>query len=119
VNRPLRYRVLVRDGPRVRRDRFDDLAAALDAIERRGRELAESVDRKPVKSLLGRDYEPVQQVRARLELRGPGVRAGVDVRGDGSAEAFTGRVRRALVEQRGGESAYDALRRAIGPSRGS
>jgi hypothetical protein len=54
-------------------------------------------------------------VIARLELTGPGrLRAGLDVRGDGSSEAFTGRVRRRLVEQRGDESAYDALRRAIG-----
>jgi hypothetical protein len=35
------------------------------------------------------------------------------VRGDGSSEAFTGRVRRRVLDQRDDESAFDALRRAV------
>jgi hypothetical protein len=56
----------------------------------------------------------VQIVVGRLELRGPArLRAGVDIRGDGSSEAFTGQVRRQVVPQQSGESSYDALRRAL------
>jgi hypothetical protein len=105
---------VVREGPRVSRERFGGLGEALDALERRGRALEETADLEPVSTLIGRDYEPVQQVAARLELRGRGVSAGVDVRGDGSSEAYTGRLRKQLVEQRAGESPYDALRRVIG-----
>jgi hypothetical protein len=108
------YRVTVRSGAKIRHERFESLEAALDAIERDGRELERGADARPVGGRMMRRMEPVQQVVARLELAGPGrLRAGVDVRGDGSSEAFTGRLRRRLVDQRRRESAYDALRRAM------
>jgi hypothetical protein len=107
------FTVTIRSGPKVTRERFESLAGALDAIERRGHELERGADATGVGGTLMRRLEPVQQVVARLELKGPGgLRAGVDVRGDGSSEAFTGRVRRRVVDQRRRESAYDALRRA-------
>jgi hypothetical protein len=103
----------VRAGGKVDRSRHADMKAALTAIEARGRELERTADAKP-RAPFGRTFEPVQQVVARLELSGPGrVRAGVDIRGDGSAESWTGRLRRDILEQRRGESPYDALRRAV------
>jgi hypothetical protein len=108
------YTVTVRNGPRVEKERFGDLDSALAELERRARGLEGEVSRRTVDLKVGRRFEPVQQVAARVELSGPGrLRAGVDVRGDGSAECYTGRLRRRLVEQAEGESPYDALRRAI------
>jgi hypothetical protein len=109
-----RYTLTIRAQPRTEKERFADLGDALSAVEARGRELAAGPHEPAVGGTLIRRLEPVQIVVARLELSGPrGLRAGVDVRGDGSSEAFTGRLRRRVVEQRNGESAYDALRRAV------
>ena len=110
------YRVVVRSGPRVERLEAGSLDAALELTEQRARALAEGPGRRPV-DLRYRTFEPVQQVAHRIELAGgrgrTSVRAGVDVRGDGSVEAWTGRVRRRLVDQEPGESPYAALRRTL------
>jgi hypothetical protein len=107
------YMVTIRRGPKVERSRYEQLAEALDAIESSGRELERSADATPVGGTVMRRIDPAHQVVARLELSRP--RAGVDIRGDGSSEAYTGRLRRRLIEQRRGESAYDALRRRLSP----
>ena len=108
------YTVVVRAGARVRKQQHRGLDDALLALEAEGRELAAGAHARPQGGTLIRRLDPVQIVVARLELSGPrGLRAGVDVRGDGSSEAFTGRMRRRVVEQRGDESPYDALRRAL------
>jgi hypothetical protein len=109
-----RYSLKTRSGAKVERARFGELGDALSALESRGEELQDGANTRTVDLKMGRRFEPVQQVVARLELAGPGgLRAGVDVRGDGSAEAWTGRLRRKLVVQVKGESPYDALRRAV------
>ena len=109
-----RFTVLVRTGGKVRKERYDDLRAALRAVDRVVGELVEDAGARPVGGGLIRRLEPVQQVVGRIEVTGPDrLRAGIDVRGDGSSEAFTGRVRRELVEQRRRESPVDALRRVL------
>jgi hypothetical protein len=111
------WKLTIRAGSRVEHRRFDGLEEALAAIEARGRELEQTAPRDSVDVRVKR-FDPVQQVVARIELSGPErlvarVNAGVDVRGDGSTEAYLGRVRRKLIEPRGDETAYSALRRAI------
>jgi hypothetical protein len=103
-------RLTVRLKGKVEREKHSTLADALDALEARGRELQRTTRSKPVDTkVLGR-YEPAQQVAARIELPG---RGGVDIHGDGSASAYTGRLRRRAVEERGTESPYEALRRVL------
>jgi hypothetical protein len=111
------WKLTVRSGPKVVRERFGELDDALGAIEDRARELADAVPNEAV-DVKYKKFEPVQQVAARLELSGPermlpSVRAGIDVRGDGSTEAYVGRVRRAVIEQRKNETPYKALRRVL------
>jgi hypothetical protein len=114
----LSWTLTVRDGPRVRRERFDAPGPALDALEAHVEELGVPTHHGPTRGL-GRDYAPIELVAARAELRGPGrllapVRGGADVRGDGSVEAWTGWLRRRLVEPRPGERPVQALRRVLG-----
>jgi hypothetical protein len=111
------FRVVMRNGAKVSRDRAATLADALELVERYGRGLAAQPRRKEV-DLRFRTYAPGDQVAARVELAGPqrwrpDVRAGIDVRGDGSVAAWTGGNRRVEVEPAEGESPYDALRRAL------
>jgi hypothetical protein len=108
------YRLTVRQGGRVVRSRFATLEEALPALRRQLDEAGARAPRETVHALV-RDFAPASQVAARAALRGPGgVRAGIDLRGDGSAEAWTGRWQRLVLPREPGEDAHDALRRALG-----
>jgi hypothetical protein len=110
-----RYTLTCRISGKVTHEQFDELDAALHALEQRGHALQGEADAEVVGGTLMRRFEPEDQVSARLEISGPGrLRGGVDVRGDGSAVPFTGRLLRKAVERRPNESAYAALRRVLG-----
>jgi len=82
--------------------------------------LAQSATENPAGTKLRR-YAPEDQVVARIELSGPERRlaskhAGIDVRGDGTTEAYLGRVRRQALDVGPDEKAVAAVRRAlVGP----
>ena len=109
-----RYTVTVRSEGTPHKHRFDGLDDALAGLEREARGLEQTPTTAPTGVPSSAASTPPGSSwpgwscpgRARL-------RAGVDVRGDGSSEAFSGRVRRRVLEQRDGESAFDALRRAL------
>ena len=103
------YRLTVRRRGRTERARYASLSEALLALEARLDELGPR-ERRGTERALARELEPVQQVA---------VRGGVDVRGDGSLEAYTGRWRRTLIAPEPGETAYDALRRVLQRQPGS
>lgn len=112
-----RWKLTVRSGPRVERAAFSELTLALDRLEGRAQELAETAPRRTLDAKIKR-FDAVQQVVARLEVAGPerlvpSIRAGLDVRGDGSVEAYRGRLRRSVIALERGETAYTALRRAL------
>jgi hypothetical protein len=109
-----RYTVTVRSQGTPHKHRFRGLDAALAGLEDEAGKLADGADQRSYGGTVIRRLDPSRIVVARLELSGPrGLRVGVDVRGDGSSEAFTGRIRRRVVEQRDGETAFEALRRAV------
>ncbi|MFL5817486.1 MAG: hypothetical protein ACJ76L_07785 [Conexibacter sp.] len=111
------FRLTVREGPRVSRARHERLEEALEDLAAHASRLSQRSPREAI-DLPTRRFEPIAQVVARAELSGPQrllprVRAGIDVRGDGSAEAWVGRTSRQVVEQQDGESALAALRRVL------
>jgi hypothetical protein len=107
-----RFTLTTRISGEVEHERFETLDSALTALERRGHILQGEADAEVVGGSLMRRFEPEDQVTARLEVKGPRrLRMGVDVRGDGSAVAFTGSLVRQEIERTSGETAYDALRR--------
>jgi uncharacterized metal-binding protein YceD (DUF177 family) len=113
----VRWKLTVRAGSKVKRSTFAEMADALDELEARARELIRTAPDEVVDVKVKR-FDPVEQVVARLELAGPervvpSVRAGVDVRGDGSVEAYRGRVKREVIPAGGSESPFTALRRML------
>jgi hypothetical protein len=111
------YKLTVRDGPKVVRDDFDSLDAALEALRERAERIRAEGGLPEVKTL--RTYGPEQRVKARIELTSGGTlrrgrTAGVDVMGDGAIVPFAGGVVRKPLDVREGAGPYDAVAEAMG-----
>jgi len=109
------YKLTVRQGPRVVREKFDDLDAAVAALERYAKDIR-SASPLPARKML-RDFEPETQVAGRVEISTGGLLrrgedAGVDVMGDGTFVAFSGGMRRTELDP-GAHGPFEAVRRAL------
>lgn len=95
----------------MKRERFDELEAALTELRRQVDAVRAEGPLADIKAV--RNFEAGSRVAARLELSTGrwlrGTDAGVDVMGDGSLIAFAGGMRRRELEAEG-EAVYDAMR---------
>jgi hypothetical protein len=111
----LSWKVTVRRGSQVRRERFRTLDEALAHAGQRVNEVRRE-DRLPTLSML-REFTPDQRVAARIEISGPGLirspEGGMDVMGDGAVIAYTGAIRKEPIEAGGLEEALDRLRDSL------
>lgn len=112
-----KYVLKLREGPTVGRERCATERELFDRVEVLASEMSDRADRTPVKSMF-RDYEAIELVHGRIEVSiGSGPfkhrRGGIDVRRDGSIEAFVGRTNRTVVEPTPGETIPQALRREM------
>lgn len=108
-----RVKVTVREGSKVDRSQHDSVREAIDVLQVR----LSNVDAiRGTAKVFKREIAPEDQVVARGEVATRGATGGIDLRGDGSARAWTGRFSKAVVETQRGETAYDALRRVLAQS---
>src|SRR6059036_3871489 len=107
------WKLTVRSGSKVERERHDTLDGAMAAASRRLDDLRPGARRETARAFR-REFAPDEQVPARIELRGPGRRSGgLDLRGDGSVAAWIGRLSKRVVEPASGEEVVAALTRAL------
>lgn len=127
------YRLTVRQGPKVSRQKFESLDAALAALEERAKDIR-ALGPLEAKKMI-REFEPGDQVAGRVEISAGGfmrrglrrrrkpkpksgvvepacLEAGIDVMGDGRFVAFAGGMRRSELDP-GQDGPFEAVRRAL------
>jgi hypothetical protein len=111
-----KWKVTIRHGSRVGREKFDSLDEAIDEARRRVDDVRRE-DRLPPIEVF-RKHAPGQRVNARIEISSPGLirsrEGGIDVMGDGHAIAYTGAVRKETIDADGLDDAFERLRSALG-----
>jgi hypothetical protein len=115
-----RWKLTVRHGSDVDHAQFEDLTEAVAAMRERALAIRAEAPVGAVQSL--RDFEPRDQVHARLQLSSGGLLrktvAGVDVRGDGSFVPFRGGVVREELDPTHHETPFDLVRETLEAEQG-
>src|SRR5690348_18233268 len=109
------WKLTVRHGSDVEHAEFGDLAGGVAAMRERALAIRAEGPAQPVRSL--RDFEPGDQVQARLQLSGGRLFrksvAGVDVRGDGTFVPFKGGVVREELDPTDHDTPFDVVRETL------
>jgi hypothetical protein len=110
-----KWKLTIRHGSDVDHERYEDLGAAMAAMRERALAIRSEGPVRPVQSL--RDFEPGDQVHARLQLSSGGLLrksvAGVDVRGDGTFVPFKGGVVREELDPTHHDTPFDLVRETL------
>ena len=105
----------MRHGSDVDHERFDDLGEAVAAMRERALAIRSEGPVRPVSAV--RDFEPRDQVHARLQLSSGRLFkksiAGVDVRGDGTFVPFKGGVAREELDPTDHDTPFDLVRETL------
>lgn len=112
-----KFTLKVREGSKVTRSHCATVDELFDEVERLTEEMADRAPGGAVNSMF-RNYEAIELVHGRIEVsiatgRFKHRRGGIDVRRDGSIEAFVGRTSRTVVEPTPGETIPHSLRREL------
>jgi hypothetical protein len=110
-----RWKLIVRHGSEVSHEGYEDLGEAIAAMRERALAIRSEGPARRVRSL--RDFEPEDQVHARLEISGRGLlrkpAAGVDVRGDGTFVPYRGGVGREELDPTHHETPFELVRETL------
>ncbi len=110
-----RWKLTVRHGSDVDHASFEDLGEAVASLRERALAIRAEGPVDRVQSL--RDFEPRDQVQARLQLSSGGFfrksTAGVDVRGDGTFVPFSGGVVREELDPTNHDTPFDLVRETL------
>jgi hypothetical protein len=109
------WKVTVRQGSSVGREKFASLDEALAEARRRVEQALREERLQTVHFL--REFTPEHRVQARIEISGPGLirgrEGGIDVLGDGSVIAYTGAIRKEPIDAPSLDEGFERLRDAL------
>jgi hypothetical protein len=110
-----KWKVTVRRGSKVGREKFATLDEAIAEARRRVAEVQQDGGLPTISAF--RTHTPGQRVNARIEITGPGLihhpEGGIDVMGDGHAIAYTGAIRKETIDAGTLDEAFDRLKSVL------